>query len=72
MEKTRLEMDFIDESNKKVRLSLDEPREDVTEGEIKAAMEAVIAHNIFISNDGDLIGIDGARIVRTTVSEMEV
>lgn len=71
MENTRLEMDFLDELNKRVRISIDDPRSDISENEIKTAMETIIAQNIFISNEGDLVSIDGARLVRTTVTEME-
>lgn len=71
MEKTKLEMDFLDEFSKRLRISVDEPLEDLAQTEIESAMDEIISHNIFISNGVDLVSKEGARIIRTTVNEME-
>ena len=71
MEKTKLEMDFLDEVNKRVRISIDEPLEDLVQAEIEDAMDSIIAHNIFQSNGVDLVSRQAARIITTTVNEME-
>ena len=69
--KTKLEMDFIDETNKRFRLSIDDPKEDLDILQVETAMDTVIANNIFVSDGVDLIGYDAARIITTTVEEME-
>ncbi len=70
MAKKRLEMVFKNQKDKTSRLSLDDPREDVTDAEIKAAMENILTANIFETADGDLVSIASARIVSTDVQEI--
>ena len=48
MGKSKLEMEFKDADGKKFSLSLDEPREDITDLEVKAVMDDVIAKIYFI------------------------
>lgn len=72
MNRTRLELEFKDELGKKFILSLDDPREDVTEVEIKAAMDDIVARNIFFTNGGDIVATAGARIITTTIDELEI
>ena len=71
MEKRKLEMDFIDGMNKRFRLSLDNPNEDLDTIQVEAAMDQILANNIFISNGTDLVDLEGARVVTTVVEEME-
>lgn len=71
MEKTKLEMDFLDEINKRVRISVDEPLEDLAQSEIESAMDSIISRNIFQSNGVDLVNKHSARIISTVVNEME-
>lgn len=71
MEKRKLEMDFIDGTNKSFRLSLDNPKEDLDTIQVEAAMDEMLANNIFVSNGVDLVGFDGARVITTVVEEME-
>ena len=48
METTKkLIMSFLTSDDKKVSLSVDNPREDITEGEIKSAMDLIVSKNIF-------------------------
>ena len=63
MEQTkRLVMTFKTTDDKKISLSVDDPREDVTEAEIKSAMDLVVSKNIFAPN-----GVDIAAAVETKV-----
>lgn len=71
MDKTKLEMDFLDTLNKVNRISLDDPRIDLISSEIQAAMDIMITHNIFASKDGDFVAVGGARVITTNVNEME-
>lgn len=66
-----LVMTFLNENNKKVSISVDDPREDVTQEEIKIVMDSIVSKNIFISNGGNLIKVEGAKIVSTSVTEFD-
>lgn len=66
-----LVMTFINEQSQKVNISVDDPREDVTEAEIKTVMNDIVAKNIFTSKGGNLVKLDGAKIVTTSVTEFE-
>lgn len=70
MDKTKLEMDFLDGTNKMFRLSIDDPKVDLDIIQVEAAMDVILANNIFVSNGTDLVGYDAARIITTTVEEM--
>lgn len=71
MIKTVLELDFLDAADKKFKLSVPEPKEDLEELQVEAAMQSILEKNIFISNNTDLIKPVGARIITTTVANME-
>lgn len=72
MNKSKLEMEFLDESNKKFVISIDEPRIDLTVGEVRTAMEAIVAYNIFDSSMKDLVTVNDARVITTTVDQLEI
>ena len=67
----RLQLDFLDELNKSVRISLDDPKEDLLPTDIEQAMNMVVSLNAVGDDSADIIGIDGARIITTTVEEIE-
>lgn len=72
MANRRLEMVFKNQKDKTSRLSIDNPREDITESDIRTAMENIVATNIFETADGDLVSVVSARIVSTDVEEFEL
>ena len=73
MEQTkRLLMTFKTSDDKKVSLSIDDPREDITEGEIKSAMDLVIAKNIFAPNGADIVQAVDAKIVVTDTTPYDL
>ncbi|SMB88537.1 Protein of unknown function [Desulfonispora thiosulfatigenes DSM 11270] len=68
-----LQLSFVDADNKKVSMTVNDPREDLTGLEVKAAMDQIIAQNIFTSSKNkDLVAISGARIIDRDVTELEV
>ncbi|MDR7869639.1 MAG: DUF2922 domain-containing protein [Tissierellaceae bacterium] len=71
MDNKKLEMDFIDGTNKRFRLSIEDPKEDLDPIVIEAAMDEILTNNIFVSNGVDLVSTEAARIITTTVDEME-
>ena len=68
----KLELIFKNASDKSVKITVDNAREDITSNEVKTAMESIVAKNVFTSNGGDLVGIQGARIVDTSIQELEL
>lgn len=72
MNKSKLEMEFLDESNKKFVISIDEPRADLTPSEVRTAMEAIVNYNIFDSSMNNLVAVKDARIITTTVDDLEI
>lgn len=72
MEKTKLEMEFLDQAGKKFVISLDEPRTDLTPLEVGEAMNTILTHNVFKSSMGDLDLVSDARIITTTVNTLEI
>lgn len=72
MEKTKLEMEFLDNANKKFVVSLDEPKVGLTPAEVKTAMDGIIGSNIFGSTTQNLVSANDARIVTTTVETLSI
>lgn len=72
MNKLKLEMEFKDEGGKRFNLSLDDPREDLTGEEIRIAMDDIILRNVFFTKEGDIEIPVGARIITTSIENMEI
>ena len=73
MEQTkRLLMTFKTSDDKKVSLSIDDPREDITETEIKSAMDLVVEKNIFAPNGGNIVSTVEAKVVVTDTTEYDL
>ncbi len=67
-----LELFFLNEEGTKVKVSVDDPRADLTQVEIEEAMDTIIAANVFTSKGGNFVTKDSARIVERNVSEYEI
>ena len=73
MEQTkRLVMTFKTDGDKKVYLVVDDPRDDISESEIKAAMDLVIAKNIFAPNGDDIVQAVDAKVVVTDTTPYDL
>ncbi|KGG79970.1 hypothetical protein Y919_08770 [Caloranaerobacter azorensis H53214] len=72
MARSKLEMIFKNQLDKKTIISVDNPKDDLTEEEVSTAMNEIILKNIFSSSGGDLVAISGARIVTTNVQELNL
>ena len=68
----RLIMTFKTNDDKRVSLSIDDLREDVTEEEIKTAMDAVLAKGIFAPNGAELASVVDAKVVVTDTTEYDL
>ncbi len=63
-----LQMSFVNQAGTRVTISLDNPKDTLTQAEVVAAMDQIIAKNIFISTGGDLVAKHSAHIIDRTVN----
>ncbi|MDK2821762.1 MAG: hypothetical protein PWP31_1727 [Clostridia bacterium] len=70
MPSKRLELIFQNAAGRRTTISIQDPRDDLTEAEVQAAMELIINRNIFTSSGGDLTAVIGARIVSRSVTDI--
>ena len=68
----KLIMTFKSSYDKKVSISVDNPREDLTESEIKEAMNTIIEKNIFSPNGGSLVSSVSAKVVQTDTTDYDL
>jgi hypothetical protein len=67
-----LVMTFLNSSGSRSSITLTAVRDNVTEAEVAAAMDAVIAANIFESSGGDLVAKQAAQITERNVTPLDV
>ncbi|GLI86316.1 hypothetical protein ANABIO32_41070 [Rossellomorea marisflavi] len=67
-----LELIFRNEMGKLATISVVGPKEPVDPAAVKAAMEDLIAKDVFGSSGGSLVSIEGARIVERNVTDYEL
>ena len=72
METNKLILEFLDTSNKKFLITIDNPRSDLDPTEVKTAMESIVSDNVFTSADGELVGLGEARLVTTTINKIDL
>lgn len=69
---TRLIMTFMTEVGKKVSLSVDNPRTNISEEDISDVMTLIIAKDVFVPNGTSLASMVDAKVVTTDVTEYEI
>lgn len=67
----KLLMSFMTNHNNKVSLYVTDPREDVTEEEIKEVMDLIVEKNIFAPNGEDIVSPKEAKIIQTETTEFD-
>jgi len=65
-----LEMEFINSSSKTATIRVLDPRDNITQAEVEAAMDIIIAQNIFTLGGGDLLSKKGAQVVTRDTTEL--
>jgi hypothetical protein len=65
-----LQLNFATPSGKKLMLTVDEPRENLTSVEVESAMQGVINAGVFGVEDSAIASAISARIVERTVTEL--
>ena len=68
----KLLMTFMTQFGRKVSLFVTDPREDITESEIKSVMDLIIEKNIFAPNGEDIVSAKDAKIVQTETTEFDL
>ena len=68
----KLVMTFKTTDDKKVSLTVDNPREDLTEEEVKTAMELIKEKNIFVPGGADLASLVSAKVVETDTTNYDL
>lgn len=68
----RLELLFENEEGRTVTFTLDEPIDPADPAAVNAAMDEVLAQNVFESSGGNLVKKKGARIVERTVTDIDI
>ncbi len=68
----RLVMSFKTDGSDSMTLSIDNPKEDITEEEIKECMDLVVEKNIFLINGANVASSIEAKIVTTDTSDYDL
>lgn len=72
MEENRLVMTFKNRIGKQVTIGIEDPRDDLTEEEIKTAMETIVTKNVFKKNNYTLVEAVGAQIINADIVEYDL
>lgn len=68
----RLVMTFLTDEDKKVSLSVDDPRPNVTEAEIKSCMDLILSKDVFVPNGEALVKAVEAKVVVTDTTAYDL
>ena len=73
METTKkLVMTFLTDEDRKVSLSIDDPKPNVTENEIKECMDLIVARDVFAPNGEALVKAVEAKVVVTDTTAYDL
>ena len=67
-----LSMTFLTETNEKYSLSISGVKENITEENVSALMDIILANDIFISKKGAIVSKHGAKLTERQVTTYEV
>lgn len=65
-----LKLTFTTAGGKTLAITLPNPKEDLQQAEALAAMNSIIASDLFLTSSGALTGIRDIRIVDTTINDL--
>ena len=65
-------MTFKTDLDKKISIILDDPREDLSEAEIKSAMDLIVSKNIFTINGANIVSSINAKVVITDTTDYDL
>ena len=67
-----LSMTFVNAGGDKVSVTIADVKNALTQTEVSALMDAVIAKNVFTSNGGDLVSKYGAQLTQRQTTKFEI
>ena len=70
--KKKLMMTFKTDEDKNVSISVDDPRENLNEVEIKNVMQLILQKDIFSINGASIVDLVEAKIVQTGTTEFDL
>ena len=70
--KKKLLMYFKTIGDKRISISVDNPREDLTEEEVKTVMTLILSSNIFLPNGEELASLIEAKVVETGTTSYDL
>ena len=70
--KKKLMMTFKTDEDKNTSISIDDPRENLNEGEIKNVMQLILEKDIFSINGASIVDLVEAKIVQTDTQEFDL
>ena len=68
----RLVMVFKTIGDKNVSISIDDPRDNITETELKTVMTLILSSNVFQPNGDEIASLVEAKIVKTNTNEYDL
>lgn len=68
----KLVMTFLTGVGRKISLSIDDPRENLTEAEVIAVMDLIVEKNIFAPYGSNLASTVEAKVVSTDTTEYDL
>jgi hypothetical protein len=67
-----LQMVFKNENGKNVTINVADAKDSLTSTEVKAAMQNIIAKNVFVSTGGKLVSAESAQLVDRQTAELTI
>lgn len=67
-----LELKFLNENEKVVTLTVDNPTVPVNPTLIKQVMDKIVANNVFTSSGGTVVAVQGARLVGKEIIDIDL
>lgn len=68
----KLMMSFKTLSDKKVSITVDDPRDDLEGNEIKTVMTLILSSNVFLPNGEELASLVDAKVVETGTTSYDL
>jgi hypothetical protein len=65
-----LELIFKNTAGKSARISVQDPKDDLTTEEVQALMDNIVAKNVFETTGGNLVEVVGARLIQKEVIQL--
>lgn len=65
-----LELIFKNQAGKNARMSMQDPKDDLTADQVQSLMDNILEKNIFETTGGDLVEAVGARLIQKEVIDI--